>query len=258
MDDQRNEFHVEPVRTRGTGRALPVAAFVVGVFLGAALFKPWDLVFPARTASAERPESSSTAANGPTASSSPLGSPSSGPPAECAFAGGWRVFAVGQRDSLGGDGSTAGEAGATAAPSGRTDIGNPLRRWLEVDPLTAASGPDDPRIPFVMIVSDQISGIGYCPPPNGADEPPPGASFEAWSLDEARTPTPTPLRLVVLDAASTIEVDVFIGADQVIGGRARWPPGRFVFAVAAPDPGSYRRWLGVEIRTPPGKEPEPG
>jgi hypothetical protein len=253
MNDERNEFRVAPVQTSGTGRLLPIAAFVVGVFLGAAVFKPWDLVFPARATSPERSGSSVAATSGPTASSSPSGSP-----AECAFAGGWRVFAVGQPDSLGGDGSTAAETETTAIPSGFADIGNPLRRWLEVDPLTRASGPDDVHIPFVTIVSDLISGIGYCPPPNGADGPPSGARFEAWSLDAAGTAAPMPLRRMAMDGATAIEVEVFIGADQAIGGRPRWPPGRYVFAVAAPDAGRYARWLGVEIRTPPGKSPSPG
>lgn len=252
MDDQRNEFRVEPVGTRGAGRALPIAAFVVGILLGAAVVKPWDLVFPARTAITNRPGTSTPAAIiGDTSAQSVA--PSPGTHAECAFAGGWRVFALGQRDKLGGDGSTAAETLTTAGPGGIADIGNPLRRWLEVDPLTRASGPDDVRIPFVMIVSERISGIGYCPPPNGADGPPSGARFEAWSLDTSGTATPMPLRPVAVDSATDIDVEVFIGLDQAAEGRPRWPPGRYVFAVAAPDPGRYARWLGVEIRTPPGK-----
>ena len=65
---------------------------------------------------------------------------------------------------------------ASDDPTRFADIGNPLRRWLEVDPLPVASGPADRRIPFVTIVSDQIGGIGYCPPPDGTDGPPPGGA----------------------------------------------------------------------------------
>lgn len=189
---------------------------------------------------------------GPTQTPTP-----SGPPAECAFASGWRVFALGQPNRLGGDGSTTGSAEPSDEPSAFADIDNPLRRWLEIDPLTTASGPADRRIPFVTIVSDRIGGIGYCPPPNGADGPPTGALFEAWTLDAAGTPNAMPLRPVVPDAATTIEVGVFIGADQAAGDHARWPPGRYVFAVEAPDPSGYGRWFGVEIRMP-GKDPSPG
>ncbi len=257
MDNQR-EFRVEPVSARRTGRALPVATFVIGIFLGAAVIKPWDLLSPARIGSPEGSGSSTSAVDANPLASTPPSGPTPKPPGECAFAGGWRVFAVGQSDRLGGDGSTSGDGTTSAGPSTPADIGNPLRRWLEIDPLTSASGPADRRIPFVMIVSDQISGIGYCPPPNGADGPPPGALLDAWSIDMEGTPTQMPLRRVVPGSATTIEIDIFIGADVAAGDRARWPPGRYVFVVQGPGSGRYARWLGVEVRTPPGKEPSPG
>jgi len=250
MDDHSGEYRVEPVRSRGSSRVLPVATFLVGIFLGAALVKPWDLLLPAPALPprvAEGPVASSTA--GPTPSPSP-----SPPPAECAFAGGWRVFALGQSDPLGGDGSTG-----TAEPSANTaslaDIGNPLRRWLEVEPLATAAGPDDPRIPFVTIVSDRTSGIGYCPPPDGTDGPPAGARFVAWTLDTAGSAAELPLRPATLGPTTTIQVEVFIGAERPAGSTERWPAGRYIFAVEASEPGRYGRWFGVEIRSPPSKLP---
>lgn len=252
MDEHREEFRVEPVRTRGLGRNVPIATFLVGVFLGAALFKPWDLLLPAsRTATPSVTLAGGDASAGPTPTASP-----SGPPTECAFAGGWRVFALGQPDKLGGDGSISGSAETSDEPIAFADIANPLRRWLEIDPLTTASGPADRRVPFVTIVSDRIGGIGYCPPPSGLDRPPTGALFEAWSLDTEGAATVVRLRSVILDPATTIEIDVFIGADRTSGDPARWAPGRYVFAVEAPDRGGYGRWFGVEIRMPPGKEPK--
>jgi hypothetical protein len=247
MDDHRGEFRVEPVRSRGVSRIVPIATFLVGIFLGAALAKPWDLLFPAPSpAIAQRPAVSSSA--GPTPSPSP-----SPPPAECAFAGGWRVFALGQPDPLGGDGSTG--AGPSDDPAARTDIGNPLRRWLEIDPLRVASGPGDQRIPFVTIVSDRIAGIGYCPPPDGQDGPPSAVRFDAWVLDGAGAPTPLLLHRATLGSTSTIRVPVYIGADPPAGTGERWPAGRYIFAVESTDPGAYGRWFGVEIRSPPGKPP---
>jgi hypothetical protein len=241
MDDHRGEFRVEPVRSRGVSRVVPIATFLVGLFLGAALVKPWDLLFPAATPTiAQRPIASASA--GPQASPSP-----SPEPAECAFAGGWRVFALGQPDPLGGDGST-GATGPSADPAARTDIGNPLRRWLEVEPLRVATGPADQRIPFVTIVSDRIGGIGYCPPPDGKDAPPGPVQFDAWHLDGSGAATTLP-------PASTIQVAVYIGADRPAGSSERWPAGRYIFAVESIDPGVYGRWFGVEIRSPPGKVP---
>ena len=245
MDDQRGEFRVEPVRSKGVSRVVPIATFLVGIFLGAALVKPWDLIFPAAApAIAQRPTVSASAGPPPSPTPSP-------PPAECAFAGGWRVFALGQPDILGGDGST-GTAGSSAEPI-RTDIGNPLRRWLEVDPLQQASGPGDQRIPFVTIVSDRIAGIGYCAPPDGNDGPPDGARFDAWRLDSGGAPVPVPLHRTTLGSTSTIRVPVYIGADPPAGTIAHWPAGRYIFAVESTDPGAYGRWFGVEIRSPPGK-----
>lgn len=248
MDEQRDEVRFEPVGTKGVGRAVPIVTFLVGIFLGAALVKPWEIVFPSTPTPIDpRPASNADSSAEPTPAPSRSGSP-----AECAFAGGWRVFALGQPDPLGSDGSS-GQNGASDDPTRFVDIGNPLRRWLEVDPLTVAAGPGDRGIPFVTIVSDRIGGIGYCPPPDGTDGPPAGARFDAWTLDAMGTPTVLPLRAVSLDAATAIEVSVFIGADHPASRIARWASGRYIFAVGSPDAGAYGRWFGVEIRTPPGK-----
>ena len=246
MADHHGEFRVEPVRSKAVSRAVPIATFLVGIFLGAALVKPWDLFFPAPTpAIAQRPSVSASAGPSPSPSPTP-------PPAECAFAGGWRVFALGQPDLLGGDGST-GVAGSSDSPVARTDIGNPLRRWLEVDPLETASGPGDQRIPFVTIVSDRIAGIGYCPPPDGSDGPPADARFDAWRLDAAGRPAALALHRATLGTTSTNRVPVYIGADPPAGAFEHWPAGRYIFAVEGSDLASYARWFGVEIRSPPGK-----
>jgi len=244
VNENPNELRTERVGSGGVSRAVPILTFVIGIFLGAAIVKPWDLLFPAS-------EASVIAA--PTVLATPIPSttpePSASPPAaECAFAGGWRVFALGQPDALGGDGSTV-RPPASDAPTRFGDIGNPLRRWLEVDPLVAGTGPRDPRVPFVAIVSDRIGGIGFCPPQEGLDGPPAGARFDAWSLDAAGNPSALTLKAVSVGAAS-IQVPVFIGSDRLRNGDDHWAPGRYVFAVAA---AAYDRWFGVEIRTPPGK-----
>jgi hypothetical protein len=252
MDDERDEFKITSVTSGGVSRAVPIATFLVGLFLGAAIVKPWDLIFP--------PQAPPAVASGPTASTgagpgqpspSPAPSPTSGVPADCAFAGGWRVFAIGESDPLGGDGSSGGP-GSSVVPSGRRDIENPLRRWIEVDPLQSAPGPADPRIPFVTIVSERVGGIGYCPPPNGIDGPPAGVEFDAWTLDPAGTPTPLALRHATLPTPSITDVAVFVGDGPTVDGNASWPEGRYVFAIESPTPASYSRWFGVDIRTPPG------
>jgi hypothetical protein len=249
MDEHRDEVRVEPVGPKGVSRAVPIVTFLVGIFLGAALVKPWDLLFPPGPPPIDR-GSPVVAAASPTVGPTPAPSGPSAPsgPAECAFAGGWRIFALGQADRLGGDGSTTGGAEPSGGGSDFSDIGNPLRRWLEVVPVTSASGPEDARIPYVTIVSSRITGVGYCPPPGGTDGPPAGVDFSAWWLDGAGTATPLPLQPVT--AKGSVDVEVHIGIRDVLAG-GRWPAGRYVFEVASSG-GDYGRWFGLEIRTPPG------
>jgi hypothetical protein len=247
VNEDRDEVRFEPVGSGGVSRTVPILTFLIGIFLGAAVVKPWDLLLPPTHASVARVP---TTAASPGATSTPEPSASQ-PPAECAFAGGWRVFALGQPDPLGGDGS-AGQVRASDAPVDFGDIGNPLRRWLEVDPLDAGTGPDDAHVPFVTIVSERIAGIGFCPPQGDVDGPPAGARFVAWTLDQAGHPTSLPLQPARAVAAASIQVPIFIGADRPVTSDRRWEPGRYVFAVEAPA-SAYERWFGVEIRSPPGK-----
>lgn len=248
MDEHGDKVRIEQVGPKGVSRAVPMVTFLIGIFLGAAFVKPWDIIFAPGAAPAQpAPVVVAAASSTPAPSPTPAGSR---PPAECAFAGGWRIFALGQRDSLGGDGSTGG--GADPSPGGVfSDIGNPLRRWLEVAPLDSVSGPDDTRIPFVTIVSSRITAVGYCPPPGGSDGPPTAAGLEAWSIDAAGVARQLTLQPVgEAGAPGTTEVEVFISTRDVPTG-GRWAAGRYVFAVATRD-GSYGRWYGLEIRTPPG------
>jgi hypothetical protein len=248
VSDDRDDIHVERVGAGGVSRTVPILTFLIGLFLGAAVVKPWVLFFPPSQAASVATAPATVVSPPPTATPAPS---ASHPPVECAFAGGWRVFALGQPDPLGGDGSTtAGQP--SDAPTQFGDIGNPLRRWLEVDPLDAGAGPGDARVPFVTIVSDRIAGMGYCPPQDDADGPPADAVFHAWSLDQAGNPTALPLQPVRTGAAASIEVPVFIDEAGLTGGGLRWAPGRYVFAVEAPA-ADYQRWFGVEIRTPPGR-----
>lgn len=255
MEDPRREFQVRPVRTRSAGRFLPVATFVVGLFLGAALIKPWDLIFPP-SPQVEVARGAAVASDKPQAVVTP--SPTPAVPNECAFAGGWRVFALGQRDPLGGDGSS-GVPDPTFSASATFDIGNPLRRWVEIVPLTTASGPDDALIPFVTIVSDRIAGIGYCPPPDGSDGPPAASTLSAWLRDDGGARLAAVLDLTLLDATPHIEVRVYAVTGGLGGPTANdraWPAGRYVFAVSGPDGDAYRRWFGVDLRLPQGRQVE--
>ena len=204
---------------------MPIATFLVGIFLGAALVKPWDLFFPAPTpAIAQRPTG--------LGERRPIAQSVTDPAARRVRVRG-RLAGLRARRSRTSSAVTGRPAwpGPATSPVARTDIGNPLRRWLEVDPLETASGPGDQRIPFVTIVSDRIAGIGYCPPPDGSDGPPADARFDAWRLDAAGTPAALALHRATLGTTSTIRVPVYIGADPPAGAFEHWPAGRYIFAV---------------------------
>ena len=54
-----------------------------------------------------------------------------------------------------------------------------IRVWRALEPATAASGPDDPAIPIVTVVSEGLTELGWCAPVVGAERPAgPGDSLE--------------------------------------------------------------------------------
>ena len=251
MDEQRNEFRVEPVSSSGRqpGSADPDVPRRRLPGRGRSSSRgTWSSrPHPRRSPSGRCRRRSTSAGPHGGARRTP------GPPAECAFAGGWRVFALGQPDRawrrrLDGRGRRA----ATCRAPSRTSATRSGAGW-RCDPLSARPGPDDQRIPFVTIVSDRIGGIGYCPPPGGSDGPPAGSRFEAWCSTAAGTPTPVPLQT---RHPRTLRAPRSRGVHRQGPARRtqrRWAPGRYVFAVMPPDGGTYGRWFGVEIRTPPGR-----
>ncbi len=260
MTDPSDKIRVTPVGGEPIGRVLPILTFFVGILLGAAVVKPWDLIFPTSPNSEAAASTIATGGSTPTPGLTPTPGPTPTPdPDECSFAGGWRVFAVGQRDAFGGDGSTDRSA-APGQPTRPSDIGNPLRRWLEIVPLTTTTGPDDPAMPFVTIVSDRIAGLSYCPPPSG-DDLPVDATFSAWRLADdptdpaAVTARQLTLRPATLGPSNSIRIPVYVEDDVASGGGDAWLPGRYVFRVGSGDDPSDQRWFGVEIRTPSGRTP---
>lgn len=259
MTDPDDELRVTRVEGRPIGRALPILTFLVGILLGAAIVKPWDLIFSPDPSADARP----SAASGADASIAPVASPIASPSPiadDCAFAGGWRVFAVGRRDPFGGDGSTTASAPPPDTSASR-GIGEPLRRWLEIVPTADAADPEDPAIPFVTIVSDRIAGLSYCPPPGGVDGPPGEGRFTAWrtstdgSAPDGTGATALTLRPATLDATSAIRVPVYVADDATTPDGASWATGRYVFRVGSSDDPGYDRWFGVELRAPSGPPP---
>ena len=226
---------------------MPIATFLVGIFLGAALVKPWDLFFPAPTpAIAQRPTVSASAGPSPSPSPTP-------PPAECAFAGGWRVFALGAPDLLGGDGSTgaAGSSASTRRPDGHRQSAPTLAGGGSARDRVRAGRPAHPvrhdrlrpdrRDRLLPAAGRQRRPAGRCPVRRLA------ARRRRHAGGPAHSTAPPWARRPRSGSPCT---------SGRIRRRARsehWPAGRYIFAVEGSDLASYARWFGVEIRSPPGK-----
>jgi hypothetical protein len=228
---------VVPVAPRGRGplfvAVLVVAAFAVG------LVRPWD--WPAAAASGERPGGA--------------GSASGTFPGEV-------VPATTSADGSGG-GPHLGEgdpAGAPPAPYRSPTCASPLewraatieswtgrqaRVWTAAEAV-AASGPNDPAIPFRPIVSEKVTAIGWCAPVEGSDRPPLTATATLFRIgDRAAAEIPYDrLEPVAPDALG----ELIVPPAQSVGGRPAWVPGRYVIRISAPG-GTYVRYLGLDVMT---------
>ena len=137
-------------RRRGPSVEQLVALVVVAVAI--TVIKPWGSD-TGRPSAADRPAAvTGSAASAATAEipagPSPTPDPGRALAAEmCLEPSGWRMF-------------------ATERWSDRL-----IRSWVLVEPLVGASGPDDPRIPFIDESSMAVLNLGYCAPISGPDRP---------------------------------------------------------------------------------------
>jgi hypothetical protein len=152
-------------------------------------------------------------------------------------------------------GSPSGWRAATLqAWPGRSE---PIRSWIAVQPV-AASGPLDPRIPFVPVATGIVTAVGYCAPSDDT-RPPMVARTSLWAVSDG---VAAPLTLLPLEPAAPNalgglwlappELDrpspgATAPSEPTSGDAPRqWPPGRYALQVAAPG-GVYNAWLGVEV-----------
>ena len=147
----------------------------------------------------------------------------------------------------------------------------PIRSWIAIQPVSA-SGPLDPRIPFVPVATGVVTAVGYCAPSDDS-RPPMVARTSLWAVSRAvarplsalplepATPnalgglwlappeldTPGPRQTAPSPPDGSDDGASPGGSAGVMDGTPRlWPPGRYALQVAAPG-GAYEVWLGVEI-----------
>jgi len=233
---------------RGGGRPLLVAALVLAAFV-LGLVRPWDWL-RADPSTTVRPGTVAGATAGPgvggnpgveggPGAGGPLGTPAPGDTAPaapfqaptCGYPASWRTASI----SLWG--------------------GRLARVWTATDAV-AASGPDDPSIPFGIIASDTVEAIGWCAPVSGPERPPVSAVGTLFRLRDGIV-TPVPVDRLEPNAPDALG-ELWVPPAPAAGRRPNWTPGRYVVRLATPS-GSYVRYLGLDVGTPEATAvPSPG
>ena len=223
------------VARRGRGPTV-VAALVAGAFL-VGLVRPWDWFTdgaaavpapPAMVAEAGRATPSpyaGVAALQPSARAD--GDPEPASVARtCAYPTAWRTATIQMW------------AGARA------------RVWTAAEAV-AATGVDDPSIPFNPVTSDTVESIGWCAPVTGPDRPPLTAEATLFRLVDG---VATEVVVDRLEPATRDALgELWLPQEQTGGRRPLWAPGRYVIRLATPS-GGYERYLGLQVGL---REPRP-
>jgi hypothetical protein len=144
------------------------------------------------------------------------------------------------------------------------------RRWVHVVPVAGASGPADPRIPFIDEPSLAVLSVGYCAPVSGPERPPPAVSTTIYRLRYGSA-ADDPLAWDVIRpprVLPTIDESSLGGAWASPGSTAAsttgWADTTIVLRIAAARPGAedYTRWFGAVIdvgpRRPSARITSPG
>jgi hypothetical protein len=131
-------------------------------------------------------------------------------------------------------------AGGWQVASLETWRGRDVRVWRAIEPVATAAGPLDPRIPSVAVAADVLSGLGWCAPAFGPDQPVGPARVRAWQVvdGEARSVT---LRQVQPEDGITPVAALYL---PVSGS---WTSGLVVFQYADTGTGSST-WFAADLR----------
>ena len=211
-----------------TGRRPPIErwAVIFTITLVIVVAKPWQS--PGDASGAGSP----TAVTRPSADPAAVGTPSNtDDPATAAVA----AFCLNTRSWL------IASVERTVGHSGDQRI----RVWRVLEPATSASGPDDPSIPDVSIVSEGLTELGWCAPIVGDEKPSPPVDMAVWLR------SPTGARPITLDSSRPVTDRTPYGAMYRPPGRgpsskaASWPNGSYVFRYR--EAGGRERWFAIEV-----------
>lgn len=128
-----------------------------------------------------------------------------------------------------------------------------IRVWRAFVPAVSASGPADPTIPRVSIVSEGLAELGWCAPTMDGPAPTPPVDIDAW------VQVPGGTRSIVLDSSRPVSTPNPYGALYVPPGSGRglrvtwWPNGTYVFRYSEGQ--VAERWFAIEVETRPLPSP---
>ena len=121
--------------------------------------------------------------------------------------------------------------------------------WRVLEPAPAATGPNDPAIPVVSILSEGLTELGWCAPIVGDEKPSAPVHLSVW-LRAPGGATPT-----TLDSSRPVSDRTPYGAMYRPPGKgpsssaASWPNGIYVFRYGEAD--GRERWFAIDVETRP-------
>lgn len=128
-----------------------------------------------------------------------------------------------------------------------------IRVWRVLEPAISATGPDDPAIPELSIVTEGLTELGWCAPIAGEEAPGLPVDMTAWRR------TPTGATPVTFDSSRPETDRTPYGAMYRPPGKgpsskaAAWPDGTYVFRYREGD--GRQRWFAIDVETRPVASP---
>jgi hypothetical protein len=208
------------VSAKGTKSSTVRLVWLIGLLLLLLIYKPWDTGSKGSSLSAYLP-----------ALETPVVSPTPRATTEldvvagfCLEPSGWRVY------------------------SSERWGGQTVRSWTAATPIRSATGPTDPRIPVIPVVSQAVLAIGFCAPVHGSDTPPADAVSELYSLTATTVDggTVTHATAIAPLRAAPPGRPSYLGAAFAPLSGPSWSDGVYIVHIEGD---AYARWFGILVET---------
>ena len=115
-----------------------------------------------------------------------------------------------------------------------------VRVWRAIEPVGAATGPLDPSIPAVPVAADVLTGLGWCAPAYGSEQPIGPAHVRAWQVVDGAAHEVALRQVQPADGVTPI-------AALYLPATGAWTSGRVVFEYRDDGTGALR-WLAADLQ----------